>query len=191
MAEDIGLFEAINTQRALRYLKPDPVPDELVKRVIDAGIRAPNGGNEQRWAFVVIKDPEIKRRMAPLLRRRRPARPWPRRVNLSPACNRLLRLPRRARRRGARLGPRLHPEPRHGYQQRRIHLPRRPEHAAGRQGPGPRQRPHHPRPPRLRIRNQTMARHSGRLGHRRHDPTRLAPRRPPLRAHHAPSRLGR
>ncbi len=66
MAEDIGLFEAINTQRALRYLKPDPVPDDLVKRVIDAGIRAPNGGNEQRWAFVVIKDPEIKRRMAPL-----------------------------------------------------------------------------------------------------------------------------
>ena len=66
MAEDIGLFEAINTQRALRYLKPDPVPDDLIKRVINAGIRAPNGGNEQRWAFVVIKDPEIKRKIAPL-----------------------------------------------------------------------------------------------------------------------------
>ena len=57
MAEEIGLFEAIYTQRALRYIKPDPIPDELVKRVLDAGIRAPSGGNSQRWHFLVIKDP--------------------------------------------------------------------------------------------------------------------------------------
>lgn len=61
MPEEIGLFEAMYTQRALRYLKPAPVPDELVKQVIDAGIRAPNGGNSQRWAFVVIKDEATKR----------------------------------------------------------------------------------------------------------------------------------
>ena len=64
MAEEISLFEAIYTQRALRHLKPDPVPDELIKKVIDAGIHAPNGGNQQRWAFVVIKDPALKAKLA-------------------------------------------------------------------------------------------------------------------------------
>ena len=54
MSDDIGLFEAIHTQRALRYIAPDPIPDALVRKVIDAGIRAPNGGNQQRWRFIVI-----------------------------------------------------------------------------------------------------------------------------------------
>ena len=39
MADDIGLFEAIHTQRALRYIKPDPVPDALVGKVLEAGTR--------------------------------------------------------------------------------------------------------------------------------------------------------
>ena len=60
MADEIGLFEAMHTQRALRYISPDPIPDALVRKVLDAGIRAPNGGNQQRWRFVVIKDPETK-----------------------------------------------------------------------------------------------------------------------------------
>ncbi len=66
MADEIGLFEALYSQRAIRHIKPDPVPDELIEKVIDAGVHAPNGGNEQRWAFVVIKDPEVKKKMAPL-----------------------------------------------------------------------------------------------------------------------------
>lgn len=61
MSEEIGLFEAIYSQRALRYLKPDPVPDDLIRKVIDAGVRAPNGGNSQQWGFVVIKDEATKR----------------------------------------------------------------------------------------------------------------------------------
>jgi len=35
MADDIGLFEAIHTQRALRYIKPDPVPDALIRKVLE------------------------------------------------------------------------------------------------------------------------------------------------------------
>lgn len=64
MADEIGLFEAMYSQRALRYIKPDPIPDELVRKVVDAGIRAPNGGNQQNWGFVVIKNPEVKRKIA-------------------------------------------------------------------------------------------------------------------------------
>ncbi len=61
MADEIGLFEALHTQRALRYIRPDPIPDALVRKVLEAGTRAPNGGNQQRWRFIVIKDPATKR----------------------------------------------------------------------------------------------------------------------------------
>jgi len=54
------LFEIIETCRAMRRLKPDPVPDELISKILHAGICAPNGGNTQRWRFLVIKDKKIK-----------------------------------------------------------------------------------------------------------------------------------
>jgi nitroreductase len=65
VAQDLSLFEAMHTQRALRYIKPDPIPDELIRKILDAGIRAPSGGNQQKWRFIVIKDPETKRWIQP------------------------------------------------------------------------------------------------------------------------------
>lgn len=59
--EQIGLFEALYTTRALRRFKPDPVPDELLFQVIDAAIRAPAGSNQQVWHFLIVKD-EAKRK---------------------------------------------------------------------------------------------------------------------------------
>lgn len=53
---EIGLFEAIYTQRAIRRLKPDPVSDELVDKLIEAATKAPSGGDRQPWAFVVVRD---------------------------------------------------------------------------------------------------------------------------------------
>ena len=55
------LFDLMYSMRAMRRLKPDPVPDELIVKILDAGIQAPNGGNNQTWHFVVIKDVEIKK----------------------------------------------------------------------------------------------------------------------------------
>jgi len=55
------LFETMRTMRAMRRLKPDPVPDELIHQILQAGVYAPNGGNTQRWRFLVVKDPAIKR----------------------------------------------------------------------------------------------------------------------------------
>lgn len=55
------LFDVMHTTRAMRRLKTDPVPDDLVKRILDAGIRAPNGGNSQAWHFIVVKDMSIKK----------------------------------------------------------------------------------------------------------------------------------
>ena len=61
MPEASELFEIIHTTRAMRRLRPDPVPDALIRRILEAGISAPNSGNLQRWRFLVVKDPEIKR----------------------------------------------------------------------------------------------------------------------------------
>jgi len=63
MPEEIGLFEAIDTQRALRYFKPDPVPEELITRILRAGIGAPSGSNSQGWAFIVIRDQETRNKI--------------------------------------------------------------------------------------------------------------------------------
>jgi len=57
------LFDVMFSTRSLRRLKPDPVPDEVVYKVLDAGIRAPSGGNTQHWRFVVVKDPQVKQQI--------------------------------------------------------------------------------------------------------------------------------
>ena len=59
--EGCNLFEIIDTTRSMRRLKPDPVPDALIERIVSAGTRAPNGQNTQPWAFVVVRDPAAKR----------------------------------------------------------------------------------------------------------------------------------
>ena len=41
---EIGLFDAIYSARALRRLKPDPVPQEIITRILDAAVRAPSAG---------------------------------------------------------------------------------------------------------------------------------------------------
>jgi len=66
---DIGLFEAMYTARSLRHFKPDPVPEELITRVLDAAIRASSGGNTQHWSFVVVRDAGVKRQLAALYRK--------------------------------------------------------------------------------------------------------------------------
>jgi nitroreductase len=65
----IDLFEAIYTARAQRRLRPDPVPEELITRVLDAAIRAPSAGNAQNWYFVVIRDAEQRHRVGALYRK--------------------------------------------------------------------------------------------------------------------------
>jgi nitroreductase len=68
MAE-IGLFEAMYTARAIRRLKPDPIPDEIIAKLIEAGTRAPSGGNNQPWTFVAVTDPQLRAQIGELYRR--------------------------------------------------------------------------------------------------------------------------
>jgi nitroreductase len=68
MAE-IGLFEAIYTARALRRLKPDPVPETLITKILEAATMAPSGGNAQNWIFIVVRDEAQRRRLAAVYRK--------------------------------------------------------------------------------------------------------------------------
>jgi len=61
---EIGLFEAMFSTRALRRLKPDPVSDDLIRKIIQAGTQAASGGSEQHWLFVVVKDAAQRKRIA-------------------------------------------------------------------------------------------------------------------------------
>ena len=69
LANTADLFEIIRTTRSMRRLKPDPVPNELVRKILAAGVCAPSGGNMQRWRFLVIRNPKIKETVGALYKR--------------------------------------------------------------------------------------------------------------------------
>jgi nitroreductase len=58
------LEEAMTTQRAVRRLKPDPVDDALVLRLVELALKAPSGSNAQNWEFIVVRDPDVKAKLA-------------------------------------------------------------------------------------------------------------------------------
>ena len=55
------LGEAIFTQRSIRRFKPDPIPLEDLQLILEAAVRAPNGGNQQIARFLVVNDREAVR----------------------------------------------------------------------------------------------------------------------------------
>ncbi len=58
LGEDVPLLAGIRTTRAIRRLKPDPVPAALIRKVCEAGTFAPSGGNRQPWFFIAVSEPE-------------------------------------------------------------------------------------------------------------------------------------
>lgn len=60
--------EALYTTRAMRRVRPDPIPDDVQLRIIDAAIRAPSGGNSQGWRFVLVDDKDQIARIGELYR---------------------------------------------------------------------------------------------------------------------------
>lgn len=62
------LYEAMSTLRAVRRLKPDPVPDDVLNRVLTAATWAPTGGNHQSWHIIAVRDPALKQGLEDLYR---------------------------------------------------------------------------------------------------------------------------
>lgn len=60
------LGETMFSQRAIRRFRPEPIPDADLQDILEAAIRAPNGGNTQPWHFLVIRDLELRTKLAEL-----------------------------------------------------------------------------------------------------------------------------
>jgi nitroreductase len=67
----MDVYEGLYTTRMMRRLRPDPIPLETQARILDAAVRAPNGGNTQRWHFVAVDDRKLIREFAKLFRQAR------------------------------------------------------------------------------------------------------------------------
>jgi nitroreductase len=65
---ELSLVEAIYSLRAMRRLLPDPVSEQDLRFLVDAATQAPSASNEQHWAFVIVTDPEQRRRLGEIYR---------------------------------------------------------------------------------------------------------------------------
>lgn len=69
MTDQMGIFDVIYNCRAMRRIKPDPVPEETLVRLIDAANQAPSGSNQQNGRWIVVRDRAQKEKLAELNRR--------------------------------------------------------------------------------------------------------------------------
>jgi nitroreductase len=66
---DAPILQVMATMRAMRRLKPDPVPDDLLEQLVEAATWAPSGSNNQSYSFLVVTDRQQIRRLAPVWQR--------------------------------------------------------------------------------------------------------------------------
>jgi len=64
----MNVFEAIKTRRSVRKYKPQPIPEDHLKQIMTAAQLAPSAGNKQPWRFVVVQDPETKKKLGTIAR---------------------------------------------------------------------------------------------------------------------------
>ena len=62
----MDLIDTLRTTGAVREFTDEPVPDEVLARVLDTARFAPSGGNRQGWRLVVVQDPDTRRRLRDL-----------------------------------------------------------------------------------------------------------------------------
>ena len=58
-----SLLELVKERRSIRRFKPDPIPDESIEKIIEVARWAPSGFNMQPWEFVVVKKPELRKKV--------------------------------------------------------------------------------------------------------------------------------
>ncbi len=66
---EMGIFEVMYSTRALRRFKPDPVPDDVIAKLIEAGTRAASGSNDQNWLFMAVTDAAQRARVGGVYRK--------------------------------------------------------------------------------------------------------------------------
>jgi nitroreductase len=64
----MDVYEALYTTRAMRRVRPDPIPEAVQAKILDAAIRAPTGGNAQNWRFLLVDDADVMAGLGPIYR---------------------------------------------------------------------------------------------------------------------------
>ncbi len=60
------IIDVITSRKSIRRYKPDPIPDEMIDKILEAARWAPTGENYQPWRFIVIRNPKTKDRIGRL-----------------------------------------------------------------------------------------------------------------------------
>ena len=55
------LYDIIRRRSSIRKLKPDPIPEDSINKILEAGRWAMSGANSQPWEYIVVKDPQVKK----------------------------------------------------------------------------------------------------------------------------------
>ena len=61
----MDFYEVIRTRRSVRSYRPDPIPEDVLERVLKAVRVAPSGSNRQPWKYILVDSPELKRALVP------------------------------------------------------------------------------------------------------------------------------
>ncbi len=64
----MDLSQALYTTRAMRRVRFDPIPDQVVQAMLDAAVRSPSGGNSQNWRFLAVTDPQTRAKIGAFYR---------------------------------------------------------------------------------------------------------------------------
>jgi len=67
----MDVFEAIQKRKSIRKFKPDPVSDDIIMKILEAGTQAPNAFNKEQWEFIIVTDAELRSDIA-LMRQKIP-----------------------------------------------------------------------------------------------------------------------
>ncbi len=60
----MDFYEVIKKRKSIRKYKSDPIPKDVLDRILEAGRIAPSAKNIQPWRFIIVKDQEIKKQVA-------------------------------------------------------------------------------------------------------------------------------
>lgn len=60
-------FETVLSRSSVRWFKSDSISDDVLLKILEAGVRAPNAGGSEQWFFIVVRDPEVRRKLHSLL----------------------------------------------------------------------------------------------------------------------------
>ncbi len=67
----MDFYEIIKKRRSVRSYKPDPIPEDVLERILEAGRLAPSAKNLQPWRFLVIRDKKVIEELVPAMRNQR------------------------------------------------------------------------------------------------------------------------